>query len=134
MSELGAEIAIDLPFDAAIEAVTQALADNGFGVISRVDMDKAFREKLGADFRRYAILGACNPKLALKAVTARPEVGLLLPCNVTVEARGDGALVRIIDAGNMMQAAGLGEEPAIAELAADAGERLSRVAEALRAL
>lgn len=134
MSELGAEIAIDLPFDAAIEAVTQALADNGFGVISRVDMDKAFREKLGADFRRYVILGACNPKLALKAVTARPEVGLLLPCNVTVEARGDGALVRIIDAGNMMQAAGLGEEPAIAELAADAGERLSRVAEALRAL
>ena len=132
MTSLGAEIAMDLPFDDAVARVTEALAAEGFGVISRIDMDRAFREKLGAEFRRYAILGACNPKLAMKAVTARPDVGLLLPCNVTVEEDGAGAVVRIVDAATMMGAAGLDSHPAIAELAEDAGARLARVAAALR--
>lgn len=132
MTSLGTEIGLHLPFDDAVARVTEALAAEGFGVISRIDMDKAFREKLGADFRRYAILGACNPKLAMKAVTARPDVGLLLPCNVTVEEAGSGAVVRIVDAATMMGAAGLDSNPAIAELAEDAGARLGRVAAALR--
>ncbi|MFN3371694.1 MAG: DUF302 domain-containing protein [Sphingomonadaceae bacterium] len=132
MGGMGTEIALPLGFDAAVEAVTAALAAEGFGVISRIDMDKAFREKIGVDFRRYAILGACNPKLAHRAVSARPEVGLLLPCNVTVEeAQGGGSLVRLVDAAAMMGVGGLADEPVIAELAADAGERLGRVAAAL---
>lgn len=132
MTTPGTEIALPLPFEAAIETVTAALAAEGFGVISRIDMDKAFREKIGVDFRRYAILGACNPKLAHRAVSARPEVGLLLPCNVTVEeADGGGSLVRLVDAPAMMGASGLADDPVIAELATDAGERLGRVAAAL---
>lgn len=134
MTSLGTEIALDKPFDDAVAAVSAALAAEGFGVISRIDMDKAFREKLGAEFRRYAILGACNPALAMKAVTARPDVGLLLPCNITVEDAGAGALVRIVDAAAMMSVGELGAEPAIAELSADAGARLGRVADALRRL
>jgi len=132
MAELGTEISLSDGFDAAIGKVTEALAAEGFGVISRIDMDKAFGEKLGVEFRRYAILGACNPKLAHKAVSARADVGLLLPCNVTVEAEGEGAKVRIVDARAMMGSAGLDSSPEIAELANDASERLARVAGRLR--
>ncbi|MCA0939745.1 DUF302 domain-containing protein [Salipiger pacificus] len=132
MSDFGTSVTLERPFDAALEAVTAALAAEGFGVISRIDLDKAFAEKLGKEFRRYTILGACNPGLAHRAVTARPDVGLLLPCNVTVEEAPGGALVRLVDAGQMMAMGDLGEVPEIAELAADAGARLGRVAEALR--
>lgn len=133
MSELGFEVSLPEAFDAAVDRVIAALAEQGFGVISRIDMDKAFREKLGVEFRRYTILGACNPGLAHKAVTAKPEVGLLLPCNVTVEEAGTGSVVRIIDAGVMMNTGGLGETPEIAELAADASARLNKVVAVLTA-
>ncbi|TPE51886.1 DUF302 domain-containing protein [Amaricoccus solimangrovi] len=132
MSALGSTVTLDLPFDGAVEAVTAALAAEGFGVISRIDLDKAFAEKLGRDFHRYTILGACNPGLAHKAVTARPEVGLLLPCNVTIEDTPGGRVVRIIDAASMMSIGDLGRTPEIVELGADASARLGRVALALR--
>ena len=132
MADFGTTIALGGPFDEAIERVTAALAQEGFGIISRIDLDKAFAEKLGQSFRRYTILGACNPGLAHRAVTARPDVGLLLPCNVTVEEGPDGALVRLVDAGQMMAMGDLGEAPEIAELAEDAGARLGRVATALQ--
>lgn len=132
MTAIGTEIALDRPYEAALEAVTEALAAEGFGIISRIDMDKAFREKIGAEFRRYTILGACNPRLAHRAVSARADVGLLLPCNVTVEeAPGGGSIVRLVDSVAMMGAGGLDADPVIAELAADAGQRLARVAAAL---
>jgi uncharacterized protein (DUF302 family) len=118
-------------FDQAVGRVTEALSAEGFGVISRIDLDKAFEEKLGLAFRRYAILGACNPKLAHTAVSARPEVGLLLPCNIVVEETGDGARVRIVDAGAMMGVGGLSAAPEIRALAEDAAARLDRVATAL---
>ncbi|QEW22983.1 hypothetical protein LA6_005219 [Marinibacterium anthonyi] len=133
MSELGFQVSLTEDFDAALDRVTAALADQGFGVISRIDLDKAFRDKLGVDFRRYTILGACNPGLAHKAVTARPEVGLLLPCNVTVEDAGAGSVVRIVDAGMMMGTGDLGDTPEIAELARDASARLAKVVAALGA-
>jgi uncharacterized protein (DUF302 family) len=118
-------------FETAVTRVTEALAAEGFGVISRIDLDKAFREKLGVAFRRYTILGACNPGLAHKAVSAEPAVGLLLPCNVTVEETEGGARVRIVDAAAMMSGAGLGDSHVIRDLAADAGARLARVRKAL---
>ncbi|MBJ6371347.1 DUF302 domain-containing protein [Sedimentitalea arenosa] len=119
-------------FDAAIERVTQALADQGFGVITRIDMHDTFKEKLGVSFPRYTILGACNPKLAHQAVSAAPEIGLLLPCNVTVEEADEGTLVRIPDAREMLGGSGLTEAPDLSELASDAGDRLDRVVAALR--
>ncbi|WP_138472428.1 DUF302 domain-containing protein [Poseidonocella sp. HB161398] len=132
MADFGTAIPLDRPFDEAVETVAAALAKEGFGIISRIDLDKAFAEKLGQSFRRYAILGACNPGLAHRAATARPDVGLLLPCDVAVEEASDGALVRLVDAAQMMAMGDLGETPEIAELAEDAGARLGRVAAGLR--
>lgn len=133
MAELGTEVRLDCPFETAIARTTAALGEAGFGIISRIDLDKAFREKLGVSFRRYTILGACNPALAHRAVSAVPEMGLILPCNVTVEETDGGSLVRIVDAAAMLGAGGLGSRPEIAALAADAGERLARVARTLSA-
>lgn len=132
MTSMGTEITLHQPFDKALQTVTDALAANGFGVISRIDMDAKFKEKLGVEFRRYTILGACNPGLAHRAVTDQPQVGLLLPCNVTVEEQGDGSLVRIIDPEAMLSAPGLEATPVIRELMADAQEKLQSAAEQLR--
>ena len=121
-------IQLDAGFGEAIESVTAALAAEGFGVITRIDMHKTFAEKLGVEFREFTSLGACNPQLAHKAVSERPEIGLLLPCNVTVEARDGGTLVRLPDARAMLSDAGGGDSAVLAELAADAGDRLDRVA------
>lgn len=126
------QIHMDEDFDAALDRVTGALAEEGFGIITRIDMHETFKAKLDVDFRPYTILGACNPGLALKAVTAAPEIGLLLPCNVIVERDGDGALVRLPDARDLLGGAGLTDAPELAELAEDAGDRLDRVAAALR--
>ncbi|MCA8880118.1 MAG: DUF302 domain-containing protein [Rhodobacteraceae bacterium] len=133
MSDLGQTIDVAESFDAAVERVTAALAAEGFGIVSRVDLDKAFRDKLGAEFRRYAILGACNPKMAKMAVEARPEVGLLLPCNIVVEERGDAARVRIVDAAAMLSVGDLNDSDAIRALSEDARARLGRVGAALAA-
>jgi uncharacterized protein (DUF302 family) len=129
---LGLEVRLSKPFDEAVEAVTEALSKEGFGVISRFDMDKAFKEKLDVDFRRYTILGACNPGLAHKAVSDQPEIGLLLPCNVTVEADGDASIVRLIDPEGMLSAGGVERTAVIEELMADAKTRLARAADSLR--
>ncbi len=128
-------IRVDLPcdFTEAVERTTEALAAEGFGVISRIDIDDKFKEKLDVDFRPYTILGACNPALAHRALTAEPGVGLLLPCNVCVEQIESGSRVHIVDAESMMSSAGLEGNETISELGRDAAERLERVAQTLRA-
>lgn len=125
------DVRLETDHETAIERVTEALAAEGFGVLSRIDIHEKFAEKLDVAFRPYTILGACNPALAHVALGAHPELGLLLPCNVTVERDGDVALVRIIDARQMMEMAGLGDDPEIAPVGREADERLRRVAEAL---
>ena len=120
------------PHDAAIARVTAALAEEGFGVITRIDMHDTFQAKLEVTIPPYTILGACNPALAHKAVTAAPEIGLLLPCNVTVEDTERGVLVRIPDAREMLGGAGISNaSETLTELAEDAGDRLERVVVAL---
>lgn len=132
MSELAFEVSLDVPFDVAVERVTEALRSEGFGVLTRVDIHDAFHQKLGVEFRPYAILGACNPSLAHRALSERPDAGLLLPCNVTVESEGEGSLIRIIDPEAMMQAAGLADSVTLADVGREARARLKRVARALR--
>lgn len=126
------EITLAQDFDAATDVVIEALAAEGFGIISRIDMHAAFKEKLGIDFPPYSILGACNPKLAHTAVTAAPAIGLLLPCNVTVEQIEGGTRVRIPDAEELLGGAGISDAPVLSELADDAGARLARVVAVLR--
>jgi uncharacterized protein (DUF302 family) len=133
-SNLGFEATLPLGFDAAIERVTEALKAEGFGVLTRIDVHDTLKKKIGADFRPYSILGACNPHLAHKALSARGDVGMMLPCNVTVEAAGDGStLVRIADPQMMMTVGDLGGEQALQEVGGEARTRLLRVADALRA-
>jgi uncharacterized protein (DUF302 family) len=123
------EAELDLPMDAAIEEVTGALKKEGFGILTRIDLDEAFREKLGVDFRRYAILGACNPSLAHLAVGTAPEIGLFLPCNITVEDMGGGrSLVRLTDPEAMLAGAAGAGTAELDEVAADARARIERVA------
>ncbi len=81
--------ALNLPFDKAIERTEAALKEQGFGIISRIDLQAAFKEKIGVDFRPYTILGACNPKLAHEALQLEDKVGTMLPCNVVVQAKGE---------------------------------------------
>jgi carbonic anhydrase len=129
--KMGFEVKLQASHSEAIARVTEALKTEGFGILTRADVDQAFRDKLGIEFRPYTILGACNPKLALAALSSKPEIGLMLPCNVTVEAVEDGCIVRIVNPNVMMKMGDLGADEAIAEVARDATERLQHVAEKL---
>lgn len=130
--ELGFEVHMGLPYEAALEAVAAALKVEGFGVLTRIDVRATLKDKLGADFRPYAILGACNPPLAQRALSTDGWVGLMLPCNVTVEEEPQGgSLVRIANPVMMMQAGGLQGNKQLGEVAAEALARLKRVAAAL---
>ncbi|NIP19069.1 MAG: DUF302 domain-containing protein [Xanthomonadales bacterium] len=126
------EITLEQEFEQALEVVVAALKEEGFGVLTRIDVHDAFREKLDVDFRKYCILGACNPPLAHRALSNRPDAGLMLPCNVIVEAREEGGtLVRIVDPRAMMQAGGFESDPVLAEVGGEAEARLRRVAASL---
>jgi uncharacterized protein (DUF302 family) len=101
---IGFEIAIQRPFDEALDLVVAALKVEGFGVLTRIDVHKTLKEKLNQDFRPYVILGACNPPLAHRALSTDAAVGLMLPCNVTVEATPENnTLVRIANPQAMLQ-------------------------------
>ena len=130
--KLGFEVRLTVSRDDAIDKATGALEAEGFGVLTRIEMDQAFREKIGKKFRPYTILGACNPKLAYAALTSAPEIGLILPFNVTVEADIHGSLVRIVNPEIIMQTDELAANDALRSVANDASQRLQRVAEALR--
>ena len=117
MDSMAFEVELAMPYADAVGAVEAALQQEGFGVLTRIDAHEAFKEKLDVDFRPYSILGACNPPLAHKALSNRPEVGLMLPCNVVVESIGsDRSLVRILDPQAMMQAGGFDQDPVLAEV------------------
>lgn len=129
---LGFELQLDTPYPNAIDMVSMALKEEGFGVLTTIDVKATLKEKLGEEFRPYAILGACNPVLAHRALNHAAEIGLLLPCNVTVEARPEGgSMVRIGDPGVLMKVGGLDADPVVSELAGEVRSRLQRVAEAL---
>jgi uncharacterized protein (DUF302 family) len=130
-TSLAFEVTLAQPFDRAIETVTAALKAEGFGVLTRIDVHATLKEKLGVEFRPYAILGACNPTLAHKALSHYAEAGLLLPCNVTVEASGPGSVVRIADPDVMLSVGGMDQDPALRSVATEARTRLARVADAL---
>jgi len=118
------ETVTPLPPEQAVERCREALATQGFGVLTEVDIQATLKQKLEADVGPYVILGACHPPSALRALRAVPEIGVLLPCNVTVSVEDGETVVRAM---NPEGAMGVLDDPAIEEVAADVGRRLQRV-------
>ncbi|MGE5336579.1 MAG: DUF302 domain-containing protein [Gemmatimonadota bacterium] len=121
--------AVALGFDSAIERVTQELAKEGFGILTEIDVQATLKKKLGHDMPPYRILGACNPPFAHRALTAEPQIGLLLPCNVVVRQDDAGKVwVEFMDPEAVLQLVG---RPEVAPIAAEVKNRLQRVLAAL---
>lgn len=120
----------DVEFDEALERVTDALADEGFGVLTDIDVRATLKKKLDVDFRDYEILGACNPQLAYEGLQSEPQLGALLPCNVLVQRAedGEGVDVSILKPSAMFD---MVDNEAILSVADEADARLRRVIEAL---
>ena len=112
-------------YEEALDAVTEALKGEGFGVLTEIDVRETLKKKLDVDFPKYKILGACNPPLALKALTAENQVGVLLPCNVVVQEHKDGRVeVSAMDPAGAMAMVGNTE---LDDIATDVRGRLERV-------
>lgn len=125
MPDYGIRKTVPLPYEKAVERATITLKENGFGVLTEIDMKAKLKEKLDVDFKRYMILGACNPPLAYMALQAEPEIGLLLPCNVIVyEIDESSSVVSAIDPGMMVQI--VPDNDAVREVAVDAKIRLTK--------
>jgi len=122
----GVKVALD--YDAAVQRTTELLKEEGFGVLTRIDVKQTLQEKLGVEFRRYVILGACNPPLAHRALTIEPRVGLLLPCNVVVRQDGSAVRVEAIEPYAMVE---MFPDSDLNAVAAEASDRLRRAIEAI---
>ena len=129
MSDLGFKVQLQGDFEETEARLRQALMEQGFGILTEIDVQGTLKKKIDVDFRPDKILGACNPQLAYRALTAVPDAGLLLPCNVTLaQEEGDVIEVSIIDPIIMLS---VGDFPELQPVAEEAGERLQRVVDAL---
>lgn len=116
---------VSLPFDKAVAATTEALKNHGFGVLTQIDVKDTLNKRIGADFRPYLILGACNPKLAYEALTLEDKIGTMLPCNVVVQQREAGAVeISAVDPVASMSAI---ENPKLGAVASKVRELLRQV-------
>jgi uncharacterized protein (DUF302 family) len=122
----GRDVTTTLTFDNAIETAKRLLKDEGFGVLCEIDVTATMQEKLGASFRPYRILGACNPALAHRALMAEPQIGLLLPCNLVVQELDGKTHVSAVDANAMLGVVGTAD---LSSVARDANDRLGCVLE-----
>ena len=126
---IGTTIRLTMDFESALERVGHALKAEGFGVLTEIDVKETLKKKLGVDFRPYRILGACNPPLAYRVLSAASQVGLLLPCNVTVSQVDEDVEVSLVDPLAMLGVVASAELEPIGE---EVRARLGRVAAALQ--
>jgi uncharacterized protein (DUF302 family) len=120
---------VDISFDDAVEKTREVLKNEGFGVLSEIRIDEKLKEKLGVDFRRYIILGACSPPYAYKTLQEELNIGLLLPCNVVVyeSDEAEKSVVAVVDAKAMLSV--VGDNPTLNEVAAEVNQKLQRAIE-----
>ncbi len=123
MPAYGSTKNVDLPFEEAVDKVTEALKAEGFGVLTTIDVQQTLKQKLGADLGPYVILGACNPQLAHQALQSEPEIGLLLPCNVIVYEAAGRTQVSVLDP---ERALGITDNKLLTPIALQAKEKLER--------
>ncbi len=129
---MGHTLTLPVDLERATARLTDCLKAEGFGILTRIDVQATLKEKLGAEFRPHLILGACNPTLAQRALEADPEAGLLLPCNVTLETIPGGAtVVRIVNPAALLGRPLRRTHPTLVEVAQEADARLGRVAQRL---
>jgi uncharacterized protein (DUF302 family) len=124
----GFGLKVALPYEQAVQRTTELLKEQGFGVLTQIDVKSTLKEKLGVDFRRYLILGACNPPLAHRAFQAELQIGLLLPCNVVIYEEEGGSVVSFLDPA---AALGMVDNEALKPVADEARARLMKVRDAL---
>ena len=126
------EVKLEKPFESAVELVVEELKNQGFGVLTRIDVQATLKEKLDKDFRPFVILGACNPPLAHRALSEDAVVGLMLPCNVTIEAETDNtSVIRLANPETIMTVGDLKENKVLINVAAEARQRIEKVAASL---
>jgi uncharacterized protein (DUF302 family) len=126
--DYGFGTALDIPFEEAVARTRAALKDEGFGILSEIDVRATMKEKLDVDYEPYVILGACNPQLAHRALQAELVLGLLLPCNVIIHEHDGRSAVSIVDPAAML---GVVDNPTLRAVADEAKARLLRVVAAL---
>jgi uncharacterized protein (DUF302 family) len=126
--QYGISKTVNLTYDAAVEKVMEELKKEGFGVLTTIDVRDTLKKKLDVDFRRYVILGACNPPFAYKALMAEEEIGLLLPCNVIVYEKGDTTVVAAFDP---MVMTTIIENAAVRPIAEEVRKRIERAVNAV---
>jgi uncharacterized protein (DUF302 family) len=129
-TDIGIRATLKISFEEAIQTTVDALKIEGFGVLTQIDVKTTLKNKINVDFRRYVILGACNPTLAHRALSANLDVGLLLPCNITVQEAEGGVVVTAVDPIQMLGV--LQEEPAVKAVAVEAKTRLERIISSLK--
>lgn len=131
-NDISFQIDLTVNYETAIEKVTAALKEEGFGILTEIDVKTTLKKKIDQDFRPYVILGACNPPLAHKALESDPLAGLMLPCNVTVEATDSGSRVNLVNPRVMLLSFPMfAQSQALKDVAEDAHARIERVAKAL---
>ena len=131
-STLAFEVVLSVSMEEAIQQLTTALKTEGFGILSRIDAHKIFKEKLNEEFRPFVMLGVCNPNLAYQSLNINPSVGLFLPCPVTVEEVSDGILISIADPEVVLNHKVFQDSDIGCEVAPEARTRLLRVVDVLR--
>lgn len=130
--ELGFEVSVSQPYPRALELTIEALKEEGFGVLTSIDVKATMKEKLDLDFKPYFILGACNPMLAHRVLSQDPAGGLVLPCNITVEEESENSTtIRIANPRVILGVGSLAESEEIQAVSQEAKEKLLRVAGAL---
>jgi uncharacterized protein (DUF302 family) len=128
MAQIGIKKTVKGSYDAVLAKIPEALKAEGFGVLTRIDVKATLKEKIGVDFRRYQILGACNPRYAHQALTMDPSIGALLPCSIAVwEEDGGQVTVNAVDPLQTIAAA----DPKLQPIATEVRQKLSRVLESL---
>ncbi|MQA82207.1 MAG: DUF302 domain-containing protein [Streptosporangiales bacterium] len=126
--DIGLTVRLDASFQEAVERTRAALTEQGFGVLTEIDVQATLREKLGEEMEEYLILGACNPPLAHRALEVDRQIGLLLPCNVVVRTDETGTIVEALDPNVMVETTG---EQALTPIATEAAQRLRAALDAL---
>lgn len=126
----GIHVAVDCGMEEAEQKIVAALKEEGFGILTEIDVQATLKQKIGVDRKPYKILGACNPKLANEALNAEPDLGLLLPCNVVIREEDDGStMIAIVDPAAMFTVV---DKPEMEELAKDVRIRFDRIMAALK--